>query len=129
VHNLPSSKSTLNLRIALLLSLCALTANTLACHSRGIDVTIRNDGQTTIRNVEFDYPGAAFGTGSIAPGASYSYRVKPLSRGEVTLSFEQDDGKTFKQKGPAVVANTDGRLLIVVEQDTAKQWRMRVEQQ
>ena len=112
-----------------MLVLCALTVNTIACRSRGIDVTIRNDGKTMIRNVEFDYPGAAFGTGSISPGASYSYRVKPLSRGEVALSFEQDDGKTFRQKGPTVVANTDGRLLVVVEQDAAKQWRMRVEQQ
>lgn len=110
-----------------MLGLCALTANIVACRSRGIDVTIRNDGQTTIRNIEFDYPGAAFGTGSISPGASYSYRVKPLSRGEVTLSFEEDNGKTFRQKGPTVVANTDGRLLIVVEQDAARQWRMRVE--
>ena len=112
-----------------MLVLCALTANTVACRSRGIDVMIRNDGQTTIRNIEFDYPGAAFGTGSIAPGASYSYRIKPLSRGEVTLSFERDDGKIFRQKGPTVVANMDGRLLIIVEQDAAKQWRMRVEQQ
>ena len=112
-----------------MLVLCALTANIVACRSRGIDVTIRNDGQTTIRNVEFDYPGAAFGTGSIAPGASYSYRVKPLSRGEVSLSFEQDNGKSFRQKGPTVVANTDGRLVIVVEQDAVKQWHMRVEQQ
>ena len=128
MHNLPGSKYTLILRIALVLVFCALTANIIACRSRGIDVTIRNDSQTTIRNVEFDYPGAAFGTGGIAPGASYSYRVKPLSRGEVTLSFEQDDGKTFKQKGPTVVANTDGRLLIIVEQDAARQWRMRVEE-
>jgi len=129
VHNLRSSKYTLNPKIAIVVVVCTLTANTIACRSRGIDVTIRNDGQTTIRNVEFDYPGAAFGTGSIAPGASYSYRVKPLSRGEVSLSFEQENGKTFKQKGPTLVANTDGRLVIVVEQDVTKQWRMRVEQQ
>ncbi|HWY67403.1 MAG TPA: hypothetical protein VNX88_02000 [Terriglobales bacterium] len=116
-------------KTAIIFVLSAVIANIIACRSRGIDVTILNDGQTTIRNVEFDYPGAAFGTGTIAPGASFSYRIKPLSRGEVTLSFEQGDGKTFKQKGPTVVANEDGRLVIVVEQDAAKQWRMRVEQQ
>jgi len=119
----------LTAKIAILLVFCAVAANTVACRSRGIDVTIRNDGQTPIRNVELDYPGAAFGTGSIAPGASFSYRMKPLSRGEVSLSFEQGDGKTFKQKGPTVAANTEGRLLIVLEQDAAKQWSMRTEQQ
>ena len=105
-----------------------MTANTIACRSRGIDVTIRNDGQTAVHNLELDYPGAAFGTGTIAPGSSFSYRIKPLSRGEVALSFEQGDGKTFKQKGPSVIPNHDGRLLIIVEQDASKQWRMRVEQ-
>jgi hypothetical protein len=105
-----------------------VTANTIACRSRGIDVTIRNDGQTAVHNLELDYPGAAFGTGTIAPGSSFSYRIKPLSRGEVALSFEQGDGKTFKQKGPSVIPNQDGRLLIIVEQDASKQWRMRVEQ-
>jgi len=129
VHNRRSSVYPLNFRIAIVVVVCTLTANTIACRSRGIDVTIRNEGQATIHNVEFDYPGAAFGTGKIEPGASYSYRVKPLSGGEVSLSFEQENGKTFKQKGPTVVANTDGRLLVVVEQDAAKQWRMQVEQQ
>lgn len=118
----------LNLKIAIILVLCAVTANTVACRSRGIDVTIRNDGQTAVHNLEFDYPGAAFGTGSIAPGATFSYRIKPLARGEVTLSFEQANGKTFKQKGPVVMPNQDARLLVIVDQDATKQWRMRVEQ-
>lgn len=119
----------MNLKLTIILVVCAVATGTVACRSRGVDVTIRNDGQSAIHNLEFDYPGAAFGTGSIAPGASFSYRVKPLSRGEVTLSFEQEDGKTFKQKGPVLLPNQDSRLLIIVDQDSAKQWRMRVGQQ
>jgi len=118
----------LNSKLAIATLLFVLAASSDACHSRGIDVTIRNSGQSAIHNLEFDYPGAAFGTGNIAPGASFSYRIKPLSRGEVTVSFEQTDGKTFKQKGPAVIPNQDGRLLIILEQDAGKQWYMRVEQ-
>jgi hypothetical protein len=120
--------SVLNSKLAIATVLFVLAASSDACRSRGIDVTIRNSGQSAIRNLEFDYPGAAFGTGNIAPGASFSYRIKPLSRGEVTVSFERTDGKTFKQKGPTVIPNQDGRLLIIVEQDAAKQWHMRVEQ-
>ena len=118
----------MNSKLAIATLLFVLAASSDACHSRGIDVTIRNSGQSAIHNLEFDYPGAAFGTGNIAPGASFSYRVKPLSRGEVTVSFEHTDGKTFKQKGPAVIPNQDGRLLIILEQDAGKQWYMRVEQ-
>ena len=118
----------MNSKFAIILVLSAITANIAGCRSRGVDVTIRNNGQNTIHNVELDYPGAAFGTGTIAPGASFSYRIKPLSRGEVTLSFEQEDGKTFKQEAPTVVPNQDSRLLIIVDQDSAKHWHMRVEQ-
>jgi len=118
----------LNLKLVIILVLCVLAASTLACRSRGVDVTIRNDGQTAIHNLEFDYPGAAFGVGSLAPGSSFKYRVKPLSQGEVTLSFEQADGKTFKQKGPIVVPNQDSHLLLIVDQDRTAQWHMRVEQ-
>jgi len=116
----------LNSKLAIILVVCAVLTSTVACRSRGVDVTIRNDGKSAIHNLEFDYPGAAFGTGSIAPGASFSYRVKPLSRGEVTLSFEQQDGKTFKQKGPVVFPNQDSRLFIIIEQDATKQWRVRI---
>ncbi|PYY04162.1 MAG: hypothetical protein DMG64_05365 [Acidobacteria bacterium] len=108
--------------------LCTIAASTTTCRSHGVDVTIRNDGQSAIHNLEFDYPGAAFGTGSLAPGASFSYHIKPLSRGEVGVSFEQEDGKMFRQKGPTVIPNQDERLLIVVEQDGNKQWRVRAEQ-
>jgi len=118
----------LNSKLAIIFVLGAIAANIVACRSRGVDVTIRNNGQNAIRNVEVDYPGAAFGIGTIAPGASFSYRIKPLSRGEITLSFEPENGKTFKQKGPTVMPNQDARLVMLVEQDATKQWHMRVEQ-
>lgn len=91
-------------------------------------MTIQNNAQTPLRNVELDYPGAAFGTGTIAPGGSYWYHIKPTGDGELTLSFEQENGKTIKQKGPAVHAGATGRMIIIMEQDSAKQWHMRVEQ-
>jgi len=97
------------------------------CRAHGIDITIQNNGQASLRNVELDYPGAAFGTGAIAPGASFWYHIKPTADGELTLSFEQDDGKTFKQKGPTVHAADRGRLVLILEQDAGKQWHLRVE--
>lgn len=114
----------LKLRICVLLGLLsALTG----CSAHGIDITIQNNGQTTLRNIELDYPGAAFGTGAIAPGASYWYHIKPTADGELTLSFEQDGGKTFKQKGPTVHAADRGRIILILEQDAAKQWHLRSE--
>ena len=104
-----------------------LSAAMIGCRAHGIDVTIQNNGQTALRNVELDYPGAAFGAGTITPGASYWYHIKPTADGEITLSFDQDDGKTFKQKGPTVHAADRGRLILILEQDAAKQWHLRTE--
>ena len=99
----------------------------LACHSSGINVTIQNNSKVPLRNVELDYPGAAFGTGRIAPGASYWYHMKPTSDGDLTLSFEQPDAKTIRQKQGSVRAGESGRLIIIVEQDADQQWHTRIE--
>jgi|SRR5690348_9750953 len=98
-----------------------------ACRSRGIDVTIQNNAKVPLRNVEVDYPGAAFGTGSIAPGGSFWYHIKPTSDGEITLSFEQPDAKTIRQKQGRVTAGQSGRLIIIVDQDGNQQWHTRLE--
>ena len=98
-----------------------------ACRSKGIDVTIQNNAPVPIRNVEIDYPGAAFGAPVISPGKSYWYHIKPSGDGEISVSFEMDNGKTFRQKGPAVQAGKSDKLLLIVEQDAKQQWRMRAE--
>lgn len=99
----------------------------LACHSSGINVTIQNNSKVPLRNVELDYPGAAFGTGRIAPGASYWYHIKPTSDGDLTLSFEQPDAKTVRQKQGSVREGESGRLIIVVDRDANQQWHTTVE--
>ena len=99
----------------------------LACHSSGINVTIQNDSKVPLRNVELDYPGAAFGTGRIAPGASYWYHIKPTSDGDLTLSFEQPDAKTIRQKQGSVREGESGRLVIIVDQDSNQKWHTTVE--
>jgi hypothetical protein len=116
---------TVHISACLLAAWLSLTA--VGCRSHGIDVTIQNNAKAPLRNIELDYPGASFGTGSILPGASYWYHIKPTEDGEITLSFEQEDGKTFKHKEPAVHAGEDGRMIIIVDQNSSKQWSVRVE--
>jgi hypothetical protein len=118
-----------NLRIKAVLcavvGLCAVLG--LGCHSSGINVTIQNNSKVPLRNVELDYPGAAFGTGKIAPGASYWYHMKPTSDGDLTLSFELPDAKTIRQKQGSVRQGESGRLIIVVDQDANQQWHTTIE--
>jgi hypothetical protein len=114
-------------RLSLWLLMVLLGLATSACRSHGIDVTIQNNSSVPIRNVELDYPTAAFGTAVIAPGKSYWYHIKPSGSGEVSLSFEPENGKAFREKGPTVHAGDSGTLTLIVEQDAGQQWRMRVQ--
>ena len=101
-----------------------MAAGNPACHASGIDVTIQNNSSTPLRNVEVDYPGAAFGAGTIAPGRSYWYHIKPTENGEITISFEQANGNVFRQKGPQVHAGNREKLILIVDQDALKRWRV-----
>lgn len=86
------------------------------CRSRGIDVTVQNNAAIPLRNVEVDYPGAAFGTPMIKPGASYWYHIKPTDNGDLTLSFEQENGPAVRRKLTTIKASEAGRLIVIVEQ-------------
>jgi hypothetical protein len=97
------------------------------CHSTGVDVTIRNNARVPMRNVELDYPGASFGIGSIGAGSSYTYRIKPTGNGQMILSFDQENGKAFREPGPKIDRGIDATLIILVDQDASNEWRMRVE--
>jgi hypothetical protein len=113
-RNLPS----LAAPTALLLLAAVLLVS--GCRSRGIDVTVQNNATVPLRNVEVDYPGAAFGTAIIKPGASYWYHIKPTDSGDLTLSFEQENGPVVKRKLAAIKAGEAGRMIVIVEQQDGK---------
>jgi hypothetical protein len=110
---------------ALLTIWLGLTAS--GCRSHGIDITIQNNAPVPIRNLEVDYPGAAFGTPIISPGKSFWYHIKPTSDGDLLITFEPENGKTVRQKGPAVHLSDMGKMILIVYQDQNQEWRMRVQ--
>ena len=114
----------MKLKVKTCVLLACLSTVISACRASGIDVTIQNNSSVPLRNVEIDYPGAAFGAGTIAPGSSYWYHIKPLGDGEITVSFEQANGGSIQQKGPRVRAGDREILVLVVTQDSNKQWHV-----
>lgn len=104
-----------------------LVASMSACHASGFDLIIQNNSSIPLQNVEVDYPGAAFGTALIAPGKSYWYHIKPTSDGGIGLSFELENSKNVRLKGPAVAAGQRGKIMLIVEQDEKQQWRIRTQ--
>jgi len=87
------------------------------CHSRGVNVSIQNNTKVTLLNVEVDYPGASFGTGSIPPNGSFWYRVKPTGDGQLTLSFDLQNGASCKEKGPGLHRGQEGDIILFVLPD------------
>jgi hypothetical protein len=114
-------------RILAGLSTLLLAAAMGACHASGFDLTIQNNATVPLRNVEVDYPGAAFGVPLIAAGKSYWYHIKPTADGQIGVSFELDSGKNFREKGPAVNAGKRGKITLILEQDEKQQWRIRTQ--
>ena len=114
----------IKLRILVGLFCLLLAAATSACHASGFDVTIQNSSTVPLRNVEVDYPGAAFGAALIAPGKSYWYHIKPTGDGQIGVSFELENGKSLRLKGPAVSAGRRGKFTLAVEQDERQQWHV-----
>ena len=59
----------------------------------GIQVTIQNNGSTTLRSVELHVTGASYQLGDIASGASATARVQPTSESSLEIEFSDSDGE------------------------------------
>ena len=93
------------------------------CHSASIVATLHNGSPGEIRLVELDYPSASFGTGSITPGSSYTYRFKVLGSGPTKLTFLDPAGKEHTSAGPELHEGLEGQLQIdVTGTDENVQW-------
>jgi len=94
----------------------AIALTTLAgCHSRFVEVTIDNQGPSTLHLIEVDYPSASFGVGNLAPAAQFHYRFKIQGSGPVKLEFTDDHGQTHNVDGPELNQGQEGRLTIVID--------------
>jgi hypothetical protein len=82
------------------------------CRSAMVHATVQNTGNAELRNIEVDYPNASFGLPTLAPGQQFQYEFQTEDPGRLTVKFEDAGGKSFSDKGPAVVANQRGTLQI-----------------
>jgi len=93
---------------ALFLLLIALAG----CRSRYIATTITNDTASPVSVVQVDYPSASFGTQSLAPGQTFSYRFKIQGSGPVKMTWLTADRKEMHVNGPTLSEGQEGQLAI-----------------
>jgi hypothetical protein len=58
-----------------------------AMQSRGVHITVRNTGKTTIRNAIIHVTGNSHSLGDLAPGEARTAKVSPRSESHVEVEF------------------------------------------
>ena len=87
------------------------------CLSPAVSVSVKNVGTTQLNNIEVNYPGGTFGIGSLAPGQTFNYQLKPTGPGNVEISWPQKNGKPVKNPGPRLNKDYKGSIQFEVGED------------
>ena len=84
------------------------------CRSHQMDITVENRTGASARLLEVDYPNASFGANNLAPGTVMHYRIQVTADGPLSLQYTASDGHIVHSNGPAVSANQEGSLEILL---------------
>ncbi len=93
------------------------------CRSAHIEVTVENRTGSALRLLEVDYPSASFGADTLAPGATFRYRIQVQGTGQVKVQYTASDGHQPQIQGPALTENQQGTLEIVLLPDGKADFR------
>jgi hypothetical protein len=104
---------------SVLISLALLVVSGCVLESRVINVTLVNKGRVEARNLEFRYPGGSFGVASLAPGASYEYRIKPFYNGGIEVEFQYGEAK-IRSTISKVEKDQAGNATVVLDESGVK---------
>jgi hypothetical protein len=100
---------------------CAVaTLGLSGCHSAYVQASITNATASPITLVELDYPSASFGTGSLAPGATYHYRFQMIGSGDAKVIWTDAAQHEHTVKGPALHEKQEGTLAVKISGDSAE---------
>lgn len=84
-----------------------------------VQVTVTNASTEKISTITVDYPEATFGIGSLLPGKSFRYKIKPTATGALKIEFINNRGQSRMSSGPVVHKNDEGSIEIKLTQDGA----------
>lgn len=95
---------------------------TVGCRAKLVEVRVVNSGTTDLHNVEVDYPSASFGMSSLAPGATYTYRIQLQDAGRMKVEFSDSKEQPHSGKGPYVKEGQQGTLTLTLDASGKNQW-------
>jgi hypothetical protein len=89
------------------------------CRAHVVTITLINTSTQPIKTIIVDYPNATFGKDALAPGATFSYTIKPLETGPLKIQFADARGATHAYVGPALHQNEEGSIDVRLDQNGA----------
>ena len=92
------------------------------CRSKLVETRVVNSGSTELHNIEVDYPSASFGIPSLAPGATYIYRIQLQDAGRMKVEFSDSKEQPHSGKGPYMAQGQQGTLTLTLDGSGKNQW-------
>jgi hypothetical protein len=89
------------------------------CRAHMATITLINSSSQPISTIIVDYPSATFGKDKLAPGETFSSRVKFTADGPLKIQFTDANGGNHASTGPALRQNQEGQVEIRFAQDKA----------
>ena len=89
------------------------------CRSHVVKVNLINTSTEPVKAIIVDYPAATFGKDALAPGATFSYAIKPLETGMFKVQFTDAKGVIHSYTGTTLHKNDDGVLDVNINQSGA----------
>ena len=89
------------------------------CRAHVVKISLTNTSAQPIRTIIVDYPNATFGKDALAPGATFSYTIKPLETGPLKIQFTDAKGASHAYVGPALHKNDEGSIDVRIDQNGA----------
>jgi hypothetical protein len=96
------------------------------CRSKLVETRVVNSGSTELHNIEVDYPSASFGFSSLAPGATYVYRIKLQDAGRMKVEFFDNKQQPHSGQGPFVEQGQQGTLTLTLDGSGKNTWDARL---
>jgi hypothetical protein len=96
------------------------------CRSKLVETRVVNSGATELHNIEVDYPSASFGFSSLAPGATYVYRIKLQDAGRMKVEFFDSKQQSHSGQGPYVEQGQQGTLTLTLDGSGKNTWDARL---
>jgi hypothetical protein len=107
------------MRTARLIFALLFIALLAGCRAHMVTIKLVNTSAEPISTIIVDYPSATFGKDKLAPGETFSSKVKFIDTGTLKVQFIDAMGGNHTYSGPTLYRDAEGTIEIKLDQNNA----------